>query len=182
VPVYRDERVQILENPSALPRAWLVHTAVEVAPGGATSALEDAALDPRQTAVIEGPLPQLAEPVEASPESAEVTAEAPDDIHFSVRAAAPALLIASEVAYPAWRAYLDGQPTQMYVADGALRGVGVPAGEHIVEMRYESVPLQIGLLVTSLTAVLMAVLAILAIRARDESGEVRCESGAVPQL
>jgi hypothetical protein len=182
VPVYRDDSVQILENPSAMPRAWLVHAAVEVAPGGAASALVDAAVDLRKTAVVETPPPRLAQPVDAGDEAAEITTDAPADISFSVRAAAPALLIASEVAYPAWRAYLDGQPTQMYVADGALRGVAVPAGEHSVEMRYESVPLQIGLLITSAAAVLLGSLAILAVRARDESGEVRCKSGAVPQL
>jgi hypothetical protein len=181
-PVYRDDMVQIFENPSALPRGWLVHSAVTVTSGAAASALSRAAFDPHQAAVLEVPPPVLAQPADSGAENVTVTRAGADDIRFSVRAAAPALMIASEVAYPAWRAYLDGQAAQMFVVDGALRGVAVPAGEHALEMRYESAPLQIGMLVTSVAAVFLAVLAILAVRARDESGEVRCKSGAVPQL
>jgi hypothetical protein len=181
-PVYRDERVQILENPSAMPRAWLVHSAVVVEPGAAAGALTSGSVDPRQAAVLEATAPALAQPEDGAAETVDVTRSEPDDIAYHLSAAAPAMLVASEVAYPAWRAYLDGQPAEIYVADGALRGVGVPAGEHTVEMRYQSMPLQLGMLITSAAAVFLTVLAILAVRARDESGEVRCKSGAVPQL
>jgi uncharacterized membrane protein YfhO len=78
-----------------------------------------------------------------------------------VTAAAPALLILSEIYYPAWRAYLDGQPVPVYAVDRALRGVAVPAGEHVVELRYESAPLTIGLVVSALAFATLVGLAIL---------------------
>ncbi len=58
---------------------------------------------------------------------------------------AAGLLVLSEVYYPAWKAYVDGEPARLYVADHALRAVPVPAGEHTVELRYESVSLRIGI-------------------------------------
>ena len=41
-------------------------------------------------------------------------------------------MVLSEVYYPSWKAYVDGYPTHLYVADGALRAVAVPPGDHIV--------------------------------------------------
>jgi hypothetical protein len=177
--VYQDDAVRIFENPSAMPRAWLVHSAVQgsfVARG----------TDLHRVALLEVPPPPLAEPEDASAESVRVQPEAPDRTSFRVRAAAPALLVASEITYPAWHAYLDGQPASIYAADGALRAVAIPAGEHVVEMRYESPALDVGVLVSGFAAALVAGIAILhcvfSPTFRDGSGEVRCKTGAVPQL
>ncbi len=57
----------------------------------------------------------------------------------------------SEIFYPAWQAYVDGKPAPLYVANHALRAVPLPAGEHTVELRYESATLRAGLLVTLVT-------------------------------
>jgi hypothetical protein len=179
-PIYRDQAVQILENPSAMPRAWLVHAALDAPPGTTDD------FDPRQVALLETPPPVLDWPTDPAAESVEVIDDAPDHLQLRVNAAAPALLVASEIAYPAWRSYLDGQPTQTYVADVALRAVAVPVGVHTIEMRFESVPLEVGLLLTGAASGLLVALAILnsrkEARSRDGSGEVRCKSGAVPQL
>jgi uncharacterized membrane protein YfhO len=111
---------------------------------------------------------------------------ADDRVVYRASTSTPALLIASEVAYPAWRAYLDGQPVPIRTADVALRAVDVPPGQHQVEMRYESPALRLGLAISVIAAFLLAVVAILHIaftsRPRRGSGEVRCKTGAVPQL
>ena len=175
---YEDDRVRIFENPSALPRAWLVHSAAQRSPA-------DSGVDLHQVALLDGPPPPLGQPADAALESVEVQRDTPDRIAFHVSATAPALLVASEVVYPAWRAYVDGQPVPIYTADIALRAVALPAGAHVVEMRYESFALQAGLVVTGTSAALLVGLAILhcaSTRSRDGSGEVRCKTGAVPQL
>ena len=124
--------------------------------------------------------------LEGAQGSVSVNTYAPDEIELSVNASAPALLVASEIGYPAWHAYVDGQRAAMQVAHTALRAVALPPGEHVVEMRFESVWLDTGLMVSGAAALLLVGLAILQIafktRSRDESGEVRCNSGAVPQL
>jgi uncharacterized membrane protein YfhO len=58
------------------------------------------------------------------------------------------VLVLSEVFYPAWKAYVDGAPTPISVADHVLRAVALPAGEHVVELRYESAALRIGVIIS----------------------------------
>jgi len=47
------------------------------------------------------------------------------------------------------------------VADGALRAVAVPPGEHTIEMRYQSTALNVGLGITLFTAAALVAVAIL---------------------
>jgi len=62
--------------------------------------------------------------------------------------------------YPGWRAYLDGQPTEIQITDPfGLMAVPVPAGEHELLLRFENIPLWTG--VNALSAIaLLAVLAV----------------------
>jgi uncharacterized membrane protein YfhO len=62
----------------------------------------------------------------------------------------------SEVYDPGWRAYVDGESVPIYVADHALRAVPVPAGNHTVDLRYESRSLQIGLGISLFTCGVLA--------------------------
>jgi hypothetical protein len=62
--------------------------------------------------------------------------------------------------FPAWRAYLDGQPTEIQTTDPfALIAVPIPAGEHELLLRFENLPLWTAM--NTLSAVsLLAVLAV----------------------
>ncbi len=48
----------------------------------------------------------------------------------------PSLLVVSEMAYPGWHAYVDGERVAWQSAYTAFRSVCVPAGEHVVEWRF----------------------------------------------
>jgi hypothetical protein len=146
--VYADAEVTIFENAEALPRFRMVHAAVQVPSGEALEKMESVGFDPRSTAVQEDPVPQLAQPDSATGELVETTAYGPNEIAVATSTSAPGLLVMSEVAYPAWQAYVDGRPTRLYMADHAFRAVAVPAGRHSVTLRYESGLLQAGTLVS----------------------------------
>lgn len=47
-----------------------------------------------------------------------------------------ALLVVTDVFYPGWRARLNGMETEIWPVQGLMRGVLVPAGDHVVEFRY----------------------------------------------
>ena len=64
------------------------------------------------------------------------------------------MLFFSEVYYPAWHAYVDGKPTNIYRAFTSLRAVEVPAGSHTIIWRYESSAFATGSLITLITLVL----------------------------
>ena len=73
-----------------------------------------------------------------------------------VDAAADGLLVLGDAYYPSWQARVDGTPSEVYVAAGALRAVAVPAGRHSVEFQYASAALPLGAAVTGLTLLALA--------------------------
>jgi hypothetical protein len=146
--VYRDAEVRVLERPSALPRAWIVHDALEVETGQSLDMLVTGGIDPRTTALLERAPPPLAAPADPAADAVAVTDWAADAIRLDARTDADGLLVLSEVYDKGWHAYVDGKRTPVYVADHVLRAVPLPAGEHVVELRYEPASLRIGLWVT----------------------------------
>ena len=167
--VYQDDRVRVLENAAALPRAWLVHIAEQVAAGEAAPLLARRVADPRRVALLEEPPPPLEEPADRGADEVAIVSYAADQIGLRVRSTAASLVVLSEVYYPAWTARVDGQPARVYVADGAMRAVAVPGGEHVVELRYESPALVAGLMLTLVAGLALAALAIYTARAARRS-------------
>jgi hypothetical protein len=158
--VYEDNDVKILRNANALPRAWIVHAAEQVEPGQALERLASHAVDPARVALLEEPPPALASPTEPNDDRAELTSYDPDRLKLRTSTAAAGLLVLGEVDYPAWKAYVDDRPTPTYVADHVLRAVPIPGGAHQVEMRYESVPLLAGVVVSLCASILFASLVV----------------------
>jgi hypothetical protein len=145
--VYQDRRVRILENPAALPRAWIVHRARQVAPGEALPLLASGQVDPRAEALLETPPPPLALASDPARDRATILERRPERLRFRTTTDAPGLLVLSEIAYPAWSATVDGVAAPVHTADHALRAVAIPPGEHVVELRFASATLRAGLVV-----------------------------------
>ena len=159
--VYSDDRVEVLENRDALPRAWIVHSARQTSPREALDLLSSSAVDPRRTALLERRPTSLAEPNDPSAERTSVTSYEAERIRLKTSTGAPGLLMMSEMYYPAWKAYVDGHPVPLFSADYMLRAVPVPAGDHTVELRYESPTLNAGIAIslvfcTTLVALVVA--------------------------
>ncbi len=149
--VYEDDQVRVLERPQALPRAWLVHEAQQVKRGEALPLLAGKAVDPRHVALLEEPEPALARPADPGSNRVDLVTYDPDNIRLTTMSSAPSLLVLSDAYYPAWKAYVDGKPAPIYVANHVLRAVAVPAGSHEVEMRYESWTLHTGIAVSAVS-------------------------------
>jgi hypothetical protein len=167
-PVYADAHVRILENPEALPRAWLVHQARQVAPGEALGLLADGAVDPRQTALLETAPPTLSAPTDPAAETVRLIQNAPDRLELDVRADSPALLVLSEVWDPGWSARVDGEAAPVDQADYLLRAVPIPPGQHTVVLSYDPPLLRVGLVFTLVTVLAIIVVWVrLAFRERE---------------
>jgi hypothetical protein len=164
--VYEDSQIRILEKTTAFPRAWIVHAAEQVAPGGDDSLrlIDSGRIDARYTALLEQPPPPLEAPADLSRDQAVVVQYEANQLEVRTSTGAAGLLLLSEIYYPAWNAYVDGQSVELYVADGALRAVAIPVGEHTVELRFESDTLRIGILLSSVAVMLLAVVASAALR------------------
>ncbi len=42
----------------------------------------------------------------------------------------------SQNYFPGWKAYIDGEETKIFMVNGAIQGIEIPKGEHIIEFRY----------------------------------------------
>lgn len=62
----------------------------------------------------------------------------PDYIRFKVKSAEPAFLVLLQNHYPNWVVRLNGIKTDIIPTNHAFMGVVVPAGEQVVEFRYEA--------------------------------------------
>ena len=82
-----------------------------------------------------------------------VTRYLPEDVELRVRTEQPGLLVLADTWYPGWIATVDGVPAPILRANYLFRGVPVPAGEHVVTMRFQPASLRTGLLVTAVAAV-----------------------------
>lgn len=158
--VFRSDTVRVLENPDALPRAWLVHDAVNASVAFAQLMIRTGLVNPREIAFLEPgvALPSLSEPVNSTDEQVAVTSYSADEIRLSVTSTADGLLVLSEVYDGGWSAYIDGKRVPIERANGVLRAVALPSGAHEVEFRYSPASLRIGIWVTIGTCILVGAL------------------------
>lgn len=69
----------------------------------------------------------------------------PDWIELTAQG--PGWLVLSEVVYPGWKAWLDGEPVEIFTFSGLLRTIHLPQGRHHVKFAYYPGSLFIGLFV-----------------------------------
>jgi hypothetical protein len=150
VPVLdEDPEVTIYLNTLALPRAMVLHNAEVVADHDAAFvAVHDAAFDPQQVVILEEgqPLDQ-----EAGQSAIIVLAYEPNYASFEVSSDRPAYFLLSDIHHPQWKATVNGREAPILVANYALRAVPIPAGTHLIEMRFQPPAWTWGVAVTLFT-------------------------------
>lgn len=140
----------------SLPRAWLVTEArIEPDSSAALAALASAGLDLRRTVILDREPAQR--PAGGIAGSARVAAYASDRVVIETVSAESAILVVSENYYPGWQATLDGTPVEILRADHALWAVAVPAGAHVVEIKYESLSLGAGAAISLASIILLLI-------------------------
>ena len=180
--VYDDGTVRVIENPGVLPRLWAVSETRTVPEGEALPLLADGGVDPLTTALLEegiGPSPPVLPRTVAGTAAPALTLRQtgdPDTVRFDATVATDTLVVLSEVAYPGWVADVDGEPTDLLTADHALRAVVVPAGEHVVTLRYDSPATRNGLFISGSTLLVVVVGWLIAVWRSRVSGSAVLQS------
>jgi hypothetical protein len=138
--VILDPNAAPVENRAAMGNAWFVREYELVA--SARDELEGLRhADPAGTAIIhERFAPLLQDRGFNFDESATIRLleYAPNRLEYATSAADDQLALFSEVYYPdGWHATVDGEPAAHFRANYILRGMIVPAGQHVIVFRFE---------------------------------------------
>ena len=140
-----------------LPRARLLGDAVVLPDDQAVPFMLSEDFDPVVQVVLDAP-----PPIELSGESVEGSVEwlerGNNRMRLRVTADRPALVVLADNWFPAWRARVDDNDAPVLRANHTLRAVPVPAGEHEVELYYESAQLKWSLQLTVLSLMMVALL------------------------
>jgi|GEM_PF-2629110 len=161
----------IYRNKTPLPRAWVVDKVViTLDPDEILSMLQDPGFDPEKMAILERPLPislEAHDPSEGGREDpagplyvSQVTRYATDEVLLEVDLQKDGLLVLSEIWYPGWRVYVDGEERDLYKTDYVLRSVFLEKGKHQVYFVFDPPVFKIGLTISSLTFIFLLILVI----------------------
>ncbi|MDE2588453.1 MAG: YfhO family protein, partial [Patescibacteria group bacterium] len=134
--------INIYENKDAYPRAYLVNK-FHVADNGKAQdyLIQNPDFDLRGDVVLETQLPpeivnQLKSSVQSDSSKANIISYDTNKVIIHTTSDSSLLLILTDTYYPGWKALVDGKETPIYRADGLVRSVFVPSGNHDVEFLY----------------------------------------------
>lgn len=138
--VQEDNPAGAVRNPAACGNAWFVS---EIQPVASADA-EMAALsnfDPLKTAIIHSEFETQLAGYHVAPNtdnSIQLVEFTPKYLKYNAQTAIDGLAVFSEIYYPqGWKAFIDGEPAEILRANYVLRAMKVPAGSHVIEMRFE---------------------------------------------
>jgi hypothetical protein len=97
-----------------------------------------------ETAVVEGTEEVDEDCTKDSQVELRTRTDEPHRLEVEIYASNPGYLVVSDVWYPGWRAYRDGQPVELARANYLFRGIFIPAGEHVIEMQYQPISFLVG--------------------------------------
>jgi hypothetical protein len=143
----------VYENQLALPRAWLVPELVRLNSAAILRAIQTSQLpdgrsfDPRQMALGENATSQKF-PNLQSTDIVKIDTIANTQVKLQTQTGNPAFLILSDVDYPGWQVTIDGKAAPLLQVNYVLRGVQVPAGNHIVQFTFRPRLIQVGMMMS----------------------------------
>ena len=133
--VYKGSNI-IYENKLFLPRAFFAGEYKVESGINILKNIKEANFDPRKIVFVET---DINKKIDKPDSSASVKLSKADihNIEYDVNASGNNLLVFSEIYYPAgWKAYIDGNETEIYKTDYLLRSIVVPPGQHKVEFKF----------------------------------------------
>jgi len=160
-----DGTAKVYENPGAFSRAFVVHRFQTArSPDEVEAILKSRQFDPGTSVVLEGRLSDSdfdLHDLERAPMTdnsfAEIVDYQPEQVVVHVYAENAGILLLTDTYYPGWVAYVDGQRSPVYRADGVVRAVVLDRGEHKVTFKYEPLSFEIGQVISAISWMALAV-------------------------
>jgi hypothetical protein len=153
--------IKIYENKEVLPRVFIVHRVEEIfEKEKILSRLKSNSFDPSLMAIISEELPPEERtanervPLRDSSE-AHILDYGLNSVFIRAKMENPGFLVLTDVYYPGWKAFVDGQERKIYRTDHIFRSVFLEGGEHEVRFIFDPLSFRIGLYLTLSTLLLV---------------------------
>jgi hypothetical protein len=182
-PVVRDGSFVLLRVPDPAPLASFLTSCRRVErPDDALDAVEAPDFDPRGEVVLDSARGVACGPTAGTGGSVESIAAGPQEVRIEVRAPAAGVALVRNSWDEGWHATVDGRPAPVLHADYLDQGVAVPAGRHVVVLRYDDPSVGLGLLGTALAVALLVGVALVAVgvERRRRPGSAEARDGPAP--
>ena len=140
-------------RPTHMPMATAGQRPVFAGADDTLKAIANPAFDPRQAVYLP---PEAKSFIAATNRSASEIIRADFARHHAeiqIRGETPCLLTIAQADYHRWRADVDGRPVKVWRANYAFQALEVPAGQHLVRLKYEDRLFQAGSLISILSIV-----------------------------
>lgn len=127
-----------MQNPYIMGNAWFVDEVQYV--NNANEEIDALHhINPAKVAVVDQKFSEQVKQTAApdSMSSIKLTAYEPNGLKYEVDSKTGGTVVFSEIYYPGWQAYIDGVEAPHGRANYILRAMNVPAGEHVVEFKFD---------------------------------------------
>ncbi len=131
VELREENGVYVYERTEAMPPVWMVSELEPVLAERVLERINDGSFDPWQTVLVD---PGLFCPGDTG---AQIHLQSYEENRIVAQAeGGGGMAVFSEPFAPGWQVLIDGREGELSQVNGILRGVCVPAGEHLIDMRY----------------------------------------------
>jgi hypothetical protein len=137
IPVYNSQEAKVYMFRSWMSRVFFVNRYEKSDGLGILTKIASISFNPRDVAYL---LDTIKTPIDPPMPGAQATIvhNGIQDLEVQATATGNNLLFLSETYYPeGWKAYIDGKETDILRLDYLFRGVVVPAGSHVISMKFE---------------------------------------------
>ena len=163
--IFRHDNLRIHESDNSFPRVFFVNSFEIVDKGSAQEfLLQNKEFDLRNKIVLEDQIPDTILDIIKKNNNdgiglAEIRSYSANDVIIDTNNSKSEFLVLTDAFYPDWVATIDGEETKIYRADGLVRAIFVPEGNHTIEFHYEPILFQSGGIISLIAGIfLIAVL------------------------
>jgi uncharacterized membrane protein YfhO len=163
---------------SYLPRAFLVPGALVMPKGDVLDFMASQGFDPRKNVLLEkGDWGVESVPLSSDTSTisgqVEITSYRPDRVALTAEASENGYLFLSELFYPGWKAFMDGQPIRILRGNHLFRILELPKGWHAIVLEFDPWTIRWGSAVTLSVLLLLGVLALYTVFRRRKPSPVK---------
>lgn len=132
--IYNSDKSLVFLNENYLPRMFFVNKILNMSALEFLNKIKAGEINPRQTGMVENKSVEV-EPVDSTA-SIKITKYDEALIEADVQASGKNFVFIGNTYHPGWKAYINGEKTEVYKANHGYIGVVVPRGKHALRLEF----------------------------------------------